>query len=128
MGEPPLILIVDDDPNFREIFSTKLSAAGFRIETAQNGQVGVEKALALKPDLVLMDVQMPVLNGIDAFLKLKNDPQNGHTKVIFLTVLGDPRFEVQEVNRRLSKEMGAAGYVRKTDAMETLVDTVKSML
>ena len=53
MAEQKLILIVDDELAFREIFSTKLAADGFRVETAENGQVGIEKAKALKPVLFL---------------------------------------------------------------------------
>jgi len=128
MRNPPLLLIVDDDPNFLEIFSAKLASVGFHVETAVNGKEGMEKAVQLQPDLVLMDVQMPVMNGIDAFIKIKDDPANGHIKVIFLTVLGDPRQEVQEINRRLSKEIGAVGYVRKTDSLDELVESVRSIL
>ena len=127
MSNPPFVLVVDDDPNFREIFSTTLTAAGFRVEMAVNGKEGVEKTFALHPDLVLMDVQMPVLNGIDAFLKIKGDPRDGNVKVIFLTVLGDPRVEVQEINRRLSRELGAVGYIKKTDAPDLLVNHIKSL-
>ncbi len=127
MHNPPLILIVDDDPNFREIFSTGLKAEGFATETATNGAEGVEKVHAIHPDLVLMDVQMPVMDGVTAFMKLKEEPENHDLKVAFLTVLGDTRAEIQEVDRRFSKELGAAGYMRKTDPLDDLFHRIKTL-
>ena len=91
MAEQKLILIVDDEPAFREIFGAKFAADGFRIETAENGQIGIEKAKALKPDLILMDVNMPVMDGATAVLKFRDDPETKDLKVVFLTNLGDPQ-------------------------------------
>lgn len=128
MLDQPLILVVDDEPDFREIFGTKLSSVGYRVETAENGEEGVKKAKALKPDLILMDVKMPVLDGAGAVLKLRDDPDTKNLKVVFLTSLGDPRAEMQEMSRKFSTEFGAQGYIRKTDSLEDLVDHVKGFL
>jgi CheY-like chemotaxis protein len=128
MSEQPLVLIVDDDPNFREIFSVKLTAAGFRVETAENGQMGIEKARAIKPALVLMDVKMPVMDGATAVIKLREDEATKNIKVAFLTSLGDPRTEIQEVNVRFSEEFGAQGYLKKTDDLDFLVNKVREFL
>lgn len=130
MSEQPLILIVDDEPSFREIFSMKLQAAGYRTETAENGAQGVEKAKALRPALVLMDVNMPVLDGAAAVLKLREDEDPGvkAIKVAFLTSLGDPRVEMQNVNVKFSEDFGAQGYLKKTDDLESLVQKIKGFL
>jgi len=128
MANPPLILIVDDEASFREIFSTKLKAVGFNVETAEDGTEGIKKAKELKPDLVLMDVEMPGISGVDAMIKLKEDPKTEELKILFLTALGDPRAEIQEINRRLSKEMGAIGYLKKTDDLNQLVDYIRNFL
>jgi len=128
MAEQKLILIVDDEAAFREIFSTTLRAGGFRVETAENGEVGIEKAKALKPDLVLMDVKMPVMDGPTALLKLREDPEIKDTKVAFLTSLGDPRVEMQEMNRTISQDFGAEGYLKKTDDLSILSKGVKKLL
>ncbi len=85
MDETPLILIVDDEAAFREIFSAKLGADGYRVETAENGEIGLAKAKALKPSLILMDVRMPVMDGPTAVLKLREDPETKDIKVAFLT-------------------------------------------
>jgi CheY-like chemotaxis protein len=126
--EQKLILIVDDEPAFREIFGAKFASDGFRIETAENGQIGIEKAKALKPDLVLMDVNMPVMDGATAALKLHDDPETKDLKVVFLTSLGDPQKEMQELNHKFSQDFGAAGYLRKTDDLNELNEKVKAFL
>jgi len=128
MPDQPLILIVDDEPEFLEIFGAKLSSVGYKVETAESGEEGVKKAKALKPDLVLMDVKMPVLDGAGALLKLRDDPETKNLKVVFLTALGDPRDETQEMSRKFSTEFGALGYVRKTDSLEDLADRVRDFL
>ena len=124
----PLILIVDDEENFREIFSTRLSAEGFRTETAQNGKQAVEFAKRDHPDLILMDVKMPEMDGIEAFMRLQGDSQMQGVRILFLTNLGDPRTDLQEINRRLSKEMGAVGYFKKTDDLDSLVERIKNLV
>ncbi len=131
MADQPLILVVDDEAAFREIFATKLGAAGFRVETAINGDEAMEKAKTLKPALVLMDVKMPGVTGADAMLKMKEDPSTRDIKVVFLTGLGDPRAEVKDAPaaaEKFSKELGAGGYLKKTDDLDSLVDRVKSFL
>lgn len=128
MAEQKLILIVDDEPEFREIFSVKLSAEGFRIATAENGEVALAKAKALKPDLILMDVKMPVMDGATALLKLREDPETKDLKIIFLSAIGDPHREMEEIHRKISAEFGAQGYFRKTDDIDVLSDKIKAFL
>ena len=126
--QKPLILVVDDEESFREIFSMKLIADGYRVETAENGEVGIQKAKALKPDLVLMDVRMPVMDGPTAVLKLRDDPDTKAMRVAFLTSLGDPRQEMQEMNNKIAQDFGVQGYLRKTDDLDLLNDRIKEFL
>lgn len=128
MANQPLILIVDDDANFREIFSIKLGAEGYRIETAENGQLGVEKAKQVKPDLILMDVNMPVMNGAAAVLKLREDPDTKNMIVAFLTSLGDPRLDMAQSDISFSESFGAKGYLKKTDDLDKLSEQIKGFL
>jgi CheY-like chemotaxis protein len=128
MEQSSLILIVDDEPAFREIFSIKLTAEGFRVETAENGERAVEQAKALKPDLILMDVTMPVMDGPTAVLKLRDDPETKDIKVVFLTNLGDPQFEIQALNHKFSQDFGAQGYLRKSEDLNTLSEKIKAFL
>ena len=128
MADQPLILIVDDEANFREIFSMKLKNAGYRVETADGGEQGIEKAKSLKPNLVLMDVNMPGMDGAAAVLKLRDDPATKDMKVAFLTSLGDPHREMQDLNIKFSEGFGAQGYLKKTDDLDLLVEKIKSFL
>ncbi|MEK7547095.1 MAG: response regulator [Patescibacteria group bacterium] len=128
MSETSLILIVDDEAYFREIFSTKLGAEGFRVETAESGEEGIKKAKESKPDLILMDVKMPVMDGVAAVMKMKEDPETKNMKVVFLTSFGSLEEEMQNLNVRLSKEIGAAGFVKKTDDLDALVLKIKSFV
>ncbi len=124
----PLVLIVDDEPMFREIFRAKFESAGLSIETAFNGEEGIIKAKTLKPDLVLMDMKMPGMTGADALLKLKEDPETKNIKVVFLSSIGDARKEMQAIDNKMSQDLGAAGYLKKTDDLENLLKDVQSYL
>jgi len=128
MAEQPLVLVVDDEPEFREIFSAKLSAEGYRVETAENGQIALEKMKTMTPNLVLMDVKMPVMDGATTVLKIREDAAMKNVKVAFLTSLGDPRIEMQELNRKFSEDFGAQGYLKKTDDLDVLMKNIKGFL
>lgn len=128
MADKKLILVVDDEPSFREIFATKLGAEGFRVETAENGEVALAKAKAVHPDLILMDVKMPVMDGATAVLKLREDPEIKDLKVVFLTSLGDPRAEMQEMHEHISQDFGVQGFLTKTDDLDHLSDQIKTFI
>lgn len=128
MAVQPLILVVDDEPDFCEIFGTKLRAAGFRVDTAENGEVALKKMANNPPDLVLMDVKMPVMDGATATLKMREDPKLKNIKVVFLTSLGDPRLDMPVLGEKFSKEFGAQGYLRKTDDLDTITEQIRALL
>lgn len=128
MDKAPLILLVDDEPSFLEILSIKLNTAGFRVEVAANGAIGVRKAKEIKPDLILMDVQMPVKSGVDAVTELKKDPATKNLKVVFLTSLGDSRPNAEDTDTKFAHELGALGYLRKTDDLDNLLTRINEYL
>ncbi len=128
MAAQPFILVVDDEPDFCEIFKAKLSAMGFRVETAENGKAALEKMAKEKPNLVLMDVKMPVMDGATAVLAMRQNPALKDIRVVFLTSLGDPRTEMQEINKKFSAEVGAQGYLKKTEDLELLGEKIKEFL
>lgn len=84
------ILIVDDAEANREILSFRLTRLGFHVETASNGAEAVKAAKIKQPSLVLMDVDMPVMDGLEATRTLKSDPATAHIPVISLTANTDP--------------------------------------
>ncbi|MEK7573934.1 MAG: response regulator [Patescibacteria group bacterium] len=121
MREKPLILIVDDEPEIREIVKTKLEANGFEIKEASNGIEGVRLAQELKPDIILLDVIMPEMDGVEALLKLKGDENTKDIKVFIFTGKGDPRPEIVGVNRKFALESGAVDFIRKEIELNELV-------
>lgn len=125
----PLIMVVDDDSNFREIIGTKLSASGFDIETFKDGEEAVQKAIELQPDLILMDIQMPgKLNGVDAAFRIKENPATAVTKIAFLSNAADPWPMVSGDKAAVSKEFGMEDFIPKTDDLDILVAKVKVLL
>ena len=79
----------DDDAAIRNLLRQELEAGGFRVSEAADGLEGVARAKELQPDLVLLDVMMPQLNGFDAAAILKNDPQTSEIPIIMLTIIED---------------------------------------
>ncbi|MBI2035320.1 MAG: response regulator [Candidatus Liptonbacteria bacterium] len=122
------ILIVDDDADFLEIISIKLKKAGFDTISAQNGAMGVEAAKKEKPDLILMDVQMPVMNGVEAFFKLRNDPATSKIRLVFLTNYGEADKDAKWLDDKFAREIGAQDYIKKTEDLATIVSEIKKIL
>ena len=122
------ILIIDDNKDFLEIFSMKLESAGFRVATANGGAMGIEQAQKLRPDLILLDVEMPVMNGIDVLAKLKADPNTATLKVVFLTNYGEPQKEASWVDEKFAREAGAMDYIKKSEDLSEVVTEVKRLL
>src|SRR3989344_3509923 len=128
MNNPPLILIVDDEENFLEIFSTKLKASGFSIATARSAREGFQRAQETKPDLVLMDIHMPDVTGTDAALAIKQAPELKDTRVVFLTSLKYPWPGLAGDNAEISKTLGMQDFLQKTDDLDSLVGKIKAIL
>jgi CheY-like chemotaxis protein len=85
------ILIVEDHPDMRHLLSLELSVMGFEPITAENGREGVEKAISEKPDLVLLDVMMPEMDGWDAARILRANPETKDIPIVAETALSDQR-------------------------------------
>lgn len=87
--ETKKILIVEDETDIREAMAEAIADAGFITLTAENGQIGLQMALQEHPDLILLDLMMPVLNGHDTLKKLREDAWGKNAKVIVLTSMDD---------------------------------------
>ena len=79
------ILVVDDEQDILELIRHSLNKEGYEVYVAANGQQGVDKARKVKPHLILMDVMMPVMDGMEACRQLKEDPETSEIAIIFLT-------------------------------------------
>lgn len=128
MGTQPLILIIDDEQGFRDIAEAKLSSKGFSVKTATSATEGIELAKKVKPDLILMDVQMPDKDGIQATIELNENPLTAGVKIIFLTNLGDTWPSVTEINRKFAQEIGAIDYFKKSGDYDVLIEQIKTAL
>jgi adenylate cyclase len=120
--DPPLILIVDDTPENRDIVTVRLAAQGYDLATAIDGEEALEKAKDLLPDLILLDVMMPKLDGIAVTRQLKTDPALPFMPIILLTARADVRDVVAGL------DAGADEYLTKPIDHGSLVARVRSML
>lgn len=123
-----VVLLVDDDANFREIIKAKLEAAGFVVIEANDGEDSINKAKDNKPDLILMDIQMPKMNGIEALSKIKADPDISQTKILFLTNYGEVNTADAPIDDKFARDIGAIGHLRKTDDLDKIIERVKQEL
>jgi twitching motility two-component system response regulator PilH len=117
-----MVLVVDDSPTETRIFASTLADAGFRVETAPNGEEGVRAARRLHPDLILMDVVMPVLNGFQATRQLRRDAATANIPIIMVTT------KDQETDRTWGLRQGALDYLVKPVSSGDLVARVRTAL
>ncbi len=117
------ILFVDDEQELLDIYSSKLKEAGYAVVCASDGMEGLKKAKAEKPDLILLDLKMPGMNGIEVFEKLQEDPELKNIKVAFLTAFSDPA--QSQVDKSFAKEIGATDFIRKGLDLNELVNKVR---
>ena len=116
------ILLVDDEPDILEILSYNLSAAGYVISTASNGIQAVKKAKKHQPHLIIMDVMMPEMDGIEACEKIRTLPELKNTIITFLTARGEDYSQVAGF------EAGADDYITKPIKPKVLVSKIKALL
>ncbi|MGZ3925659.1 MAG: two-component regulator propeller domain-containing protein [Mucilaginibacter sp.] len=117
----PTVLLVEDNDDFRFYIKDNLKEA-FNIIEADNGKRGWQKALAMHPNLVVSDISMPEMNGIDLCLKLKSDSRTSHIPVILLTAL------IGEETQLKGLETGASDYMTKPFNFEILLSKIKNIL
>lgn len=113
------ILIADDDPNIRNVLRIALEAAGMQVTEASNGQVAVTEAARSAPDLVVLDIGMPEMDGMEACKTIRRTSQ---VPILFLTARDD------EIDRVLGFELGADDYVSKPFSPRELVLRIRAIL
>jgi adenylate cyclase len=122
MRTPPRLLIVDDEPINLDILQTRLSVHGYEILTATNGEEALAIATAQRPDLILLDIMMPKMDGIDVCRHLKADTSLPFMPIVMVTAKADSKDVVAGL------EAGADEYLTKPMDQAALVARVKSML
>ncbi|TVR08332.1 MAG: CBS domain-containing protein [Phormidium sp. GEM2.Bin31] len=120
--EAPLLLLAEDNQANISTISSYLTAKGYRIEVAHNGQEAIDKTLALSPDLILMDIQMPGMDGLEAMQRIREVPECLSTPIIALTALA------MEGDRDRCLAAGANDYLSKPVRLKQLVELIQQHL
>lgn len=102
------IIIIEDDHFFQNFYSIKLKDLGYQVEVANNGQEGIDKVKIYLPDLVLLDLIMPVKDGFQVLTELKSDPVLSKIPIIVFSTLG------QETDIKKAISLGARDYINKS--------------
>ena len=116
---PSTILIVDDDADNRALLEAELQRDGYLILTAQDGEVGVAQALSALPDLILMDLAMPRLDGFGAIEQLRQHDSTRMIPIIIMSAM------VEVAHRVRGLKLGAIDYICKPFNLKKLLDTVE---
>lgn len=121
-ADRPVILVVDDDADIRALVALRLEHALYRVVTAHDGLEALERAVELRPDLIVLDVGMPGLDGFETSKRLREHPLTSHVPVVFLTA------RAQEADVARGYEHGGDGYVTKPFQPGELLARVESLV
>ncbi len=116
------ILLVDDEQDILDLIKYNLEKEGFEVQTANNGREGLREARVFLPDLILLDVMMPEMDGMETCIQMKDLPELRHTIIAFLTARGEDYSQIAGF------EAGADDYITKPIKPRVLVSRVKALL
>jgi DNA-binding response OmpR family regulator len=123
MSANPLILVVDDDNDTRSMVRTILENNQFLVEEAENGRVALERMVNIKPALVLLDINMPEVNGYDVVVAMKQKPETQNIPIIMLTAKSEPEDLITGY-----KDYGVEYYITKPFTTRQLLAGIKLVL
>ena len=116
-----VVLVIEDDPAQRRYLERMLSGAGFRVVTAADGEAGIATVVATAPDLIILDVMMPRLNGFQTCRQLKADPATARFPVVILTTKDEP------ADQFWATEVGADAFLNKPVDFPELLATISRL-
>ncbi len=116
------ILVVDDEKDLLDLIEYNLRKEGFEVLKAENGQQGIEVAKKNKPDLVLLDIMMPKMDGLEAVEIMRQDDDLKNIPIIFLTARSDEKTEVEGLNK------GGDDYITKPISTTKLISRIKAVM
>ena len=123
MADAPKVLIVDDDMTLRELYEERIKAEGYTILSAADGEEAISKANTEKPDIILLDIMMPKINGIDVMKMLREKEETKEIPIIILTAL------IQEIDKIKDMMKPYDGYLVKSEIMpKDVVAKIKDSL
>lgn len=117
------ILIIEDDPFISKMYRLKLSLEGYTVVVAENGREGVDRVKEFMPDVILLDILMPELDGFEVLKIIKSDSETKKIPVLIMSNLG------QEDHIQKGMSLGATGYIVKSQYTPTkVVEKIKSLI
>jgi CheY-like chemotaxis protein len=119
-SKPRTILLVDDEPMWLDAMRVILKDEGYKAITVTSGEEALLKLQKRKPDLIMTDVRMPVMNGFDLYQRIRENPKLAGVPVVFMSSIDD------YYAKRTAKELGAQGYITKPSFTEDLKKSVES--
>lgn len=122
MGANQKILVVDDEQDISDLISYNLTKEGYQVYTANNGKVAIQKAKEVNPDLIILDVMMPVMDGIEACRVMRSMPEFKSTFMVFLTARSEEYSEIAGFN------VGADDYIAKPIKPRALMSRINAIL
>ncbi len=118
----PKVLVIDDEQDIRDIISYNLTKEDFEVEVAEDGEKGIEKTISFKPDIILLDVMMPNMDGIEVCERIRNTPGLENTLICFLTARSEDYSQIAGL------EAGADDYITKPLKPKVLISRINAIL
>ncbi len=115
------VLVIEDDRSLSEIICYNLSQHGYKVTPAYDGQSGYNAAIHQPPDMILLDVMLPILDGIEVCRRLRNHPETSQCVIVMLTA------KAEEADQLLGFSVGADDYVVKPFSVKVLIERIKAM-
>ena len=122
MADKIRVLLVDDEPAILKTIGKRLELTGYEVITAADGEEGLNQAKAAGPDVIILDLMLPKMNGMEVCATLKQDPLYRHIPVIIFTARGG------EMDEKLCRECGADAYITKAQQSKILIEQVDILL
>ena len=116
------VLLVDDEPSIVKMVAKRLEMAGYEVLTATDGEDGLTKARIGKPDVIILDLMIPKLSGLEVCTALKQDPAYRHIPIIMFTGKG------QSMDEILCREAGANAYINKPHGSQEILEQIEVLL
>ena len=116
------ILVIEDNPLEIKLYTRYLTKHGYEVFSALNGTLGLEKARRIKPDVILCDKMMPLMDGFEVIKEIRLDPNTSATPFIFCTAVTD------KVNMRAGMNLGADDYICKPFNFDDVVNTIEAQI
>jgi DNA-binding response OmpR family regulator len=122
LGKKNKVLVIDDDENMLFLLENILLDAKYKVFTAKSGKEGIERAKKLSPDIIILDIMMPELDGLATILKMKSSDETRSIPIIMCTAVKEGEDEI------VARNLGVADFCRKTAQMEDLLEKIERVL